>query len=475
MKKIAVFALIFTAYLSYGQKVTISGQNKTYSGRVLKLYTFIDRITFKPTLLDSCTVDSAGNFSFSVSPSTIMQVFVDLTSRRGFFYIVPGHQYHVDIPDYKPLTEDEFLNPYFQPQYIRLPVINTDTNNLNYKIFLFDKYYNITINQLVIRSLINKDSVEYAISLLKRYAPKDSSEFYKNYCKYRFGSIRFATYYKDAWKFGQEYLLHQKPLLYNPAYMSLFNNVFDNCLGPMKVFFPVHNILINLKTGNFQAMVDSFISLDTATNHQTAQLILLKGLHDLFYDQTYLQENIILTIENATKTITDSNLLLITHNILDKITALRPGYAAPDFNLPGHLGIHKSLKNYRGKFIYLNFCHPKSLACQEQLPLLKRYAQGGPDDFTVVTILYGVDKKQFKEFLKKHKDYNWPILRAGNNHQLLKKYKVVAFPTYYLIDPDGKLLTSPAPAPTENFDEIFLSEYKKWHKEHAKQPGIRTP
>ena len=476
MKKfLVIFLVLLTSFTTNAQTI-IKGTEKSYAQKNLKLYTLIDWITFTPTLLDSCLVDSAGNFQFTISNNAINQVFIDLQSRRGFLLALPGKTYTVTLPPYKPLTMEQLLNPYFSPELVLVPITNIDSSDLNWKIRLFDHYYKIIRDQLVIRNVTNPDTVEYAIRLLDKNSSNDTSLFYEQYKKYRYASLRLATYMKDLWVFADEYFLHTTPQLNNPAYMSLFNSVFDNCLSPLKHFFPTINFLQELKNHNFTAVVDSFMTLVTNTNRQAAELIMLRGLYDLYYDYKPAQERIIQTINDALHTLRDSNLRFIARNIYNNITALRIGYPAPEFSLPGKLGIHKSLRSFRGKFVYLNFCHPQSLGCKEQMPLLERYTQLAPRDFVVVSIMYGLDKKQFRQFLHKHKDYHWTFLNGQEYPDLLHRYKVVAFPTYYLIDPDGKILLSPAPTPTENFEQIFMAEYKKWHKQHKQQeqPGVRT-
>ncbi len=468
-----VFWLIIFSLITNAQTV-IKGQNKSYAGKELKLYTLIDWITFTPTLLDSCLVDTAGDFLLKTSASTINQVFVDLQSKRGLLLAVPGKNYIVQLPPYEKLSMQQLLDPYFSPDPIMLPITNIDSTDLNWKIRVFDHFYKIVRDQLVLRNITNPDTVEYAISLLEKHTPQDTSRFYMEYKKYRYASIRLATYMKDLWVFADEYFLHAPPQLNNPAYMSLFNSVFDNCLSPLKHFFPDIHFLQALKYHDFHTLVDSFMTLETNTNQQAAELILLRGLYDLYYDYQPAQQLIIQTMDNAASTLEDIKLRLIASNIYKNITALRVGYPAPAFTLPNKLGINRSLKHFKGKFVYLNFCHYQSLGCKEQLPILQRYMQAAPKDFTIVTILYGLDQKQFRRFLRDHKDYNWIFLNGQDNPSLLHKYKVVAFPTYYLIDPDGKMLLSPAPTPTENFEQLFIPLYKQWHKEHTQNQGIRS-
>ncbi|MBQ1652483.1 MAG: hypothetical protein II060_01745, partial [Bacteroidales bacterium] len=50
----------------------------------------------------------------------------------------------------------------------------------------------------------------------------------------------------------------------------------------------------------------------------------------------------------------------------------------------------------------------------------------------------------------------WTFLFAETNDKVLTDYKVKAFPTYYLIDPYGMLVMSPAPSPAENFEKYLF-------------------
>ena len=474
MKKI----LILTIYIAFstiiqGQTI-IKGQAKSYANKTIKLYTQIDWITFTPKLIDSCLVDSLGNFSFSFHSSQINNVYIDLNTKYGALLTEPQKTYLISLPPYESLSIEQILNPYFSPKNILLPLLNIDSTDINWKIRLFDYYFKILRNQLISRKIQIPDSVEFVIEHLDKKTSYDTSLFFTNYKIYRYASLRLATYMRDLWAFVDEYFLHQAPQFNNPAYMSLFNNVFDNCLSPSQSFFPTTHFLKSINYGNFDSLVNSFMTLSHNFNRKTAQLIILKGLYDLFYEYEPAQTIIIKNIENAYKNLRDSTLSFIAKNILLNITALRPSYPAPNFSFTNKFGIKRSLKNFKGKFIYLNFCHYKSIECQKQMDLLERYSQNAPKDFEIITIIYGLNNEEFKQFLKKHKNYTWTIFNGQENKELLKKYKVKAFPTYYLISPEGNILLNPAPMPTENFEQIFTNLYKKWHQTHLNTKGIQT-
>ena len=64
----------------------------------------------------------------------------------------------------------------------------------------------------------------------------------------------------------------------------------------------------------------------------------------------------------------------------------------------------------------------------------------------------GIDK--MKKFLAKNQ-YEWTFLYHGNSESLKDKYEVRAIPLYYLIDPSGNFMRSPAKRPSENISELF--------------------
>ena len=48
--------------------------------------------------------------------------------------------------------------------------------------------------------------------------------------------------------------------------------------------------------------------------------------------------------------------------------------------------------------------------------------------------------------------YRWKFLHYGNQVNIINEYDIRAYPTYYLIDREGKLVMSPAPTPNDQFE-----------------------
>jgi hypothetical protein len=91
--------------------------------------------------------------------------------------------------------------------------------------------------------------------------------------------------------------------------------------------------------------------------------------------------------------------------------------------------------------------------------MLTSLNQKHKDRLTILTIATDPEEQGFRQFLEKN-NYSWKFLHYNNQPDILKDYDIRAFPTYFLIGPDGKLIFSPALSPGENF-EMQLFEAMK--------------
>jgi len=78
----------------------------------------------------------------------------------------------------------------------------------------------------------------------------------------------------------------------------------------------------------------------------------------------------------------------------------------------------------------------------------------------MVTILYTEDFEKTYEYLKENK-CKWLFLSHENDPDVLKKYDIKAYPTYFFIDKEGKLALSPAQSPTQDIETQILRILKE--------------
>ncbi|MBN2519476.1 MAG: TlpA family protein disulfide reductase, partial [Bacteroidales bacterium] len=243
------------------------------------------------------------------------------------------------------------------------------------------------------------------------------------------------------------------PILYeNPAYMNLFQHLFERYLFNYDITNEQRpEIESSLLNNNFKKLFESFNLIGNTTNSNLKELVLLKEIHDGLYTNYYPRRNLIQILDSIFFYSQIAEHKYIAQNIREKITRLLPGFKPPDFSLRDEDSIYYSLSDFRGKFVYLCFCNIQSLSCIKEFNILDSLQQRYKEYLYVIMI--SVDENfENTIYYKEKKQLDLNFFHYGNNPIILKKYNVKAFPTYYLIDPDGKLILSPAPSPSQDFE-----------------------
>src|ERR671924_1263598 len=109
-----------------------------------------------------------------------------------------------------------------------------------------------------------------------------------------------------------------------------------------------------------------------------------------------------------------------------------PPKAAPDFTLPTTDGKQVSLRDYRGKVVFLNFWATWCIPCREEMPGLEQLHQTyHAQDLAILSIDLKESADQVKAFFQKH-SLSFPAL-LDQNGLVFRDYLVAGMPTTYLI------------------------------------------
>ena len=115
------------------------------------------------------------------------------------------------------------------------------------------------------------------------------------------------------------------------------------------------------------------------------------------------------------------------------------GDGVPDIVLKDTLGNTHLLQELRGKYLLLDFWRDICQPCVMSIPEMGQIAEQMADSVTVVSIsLDPLDT--WKEATVKHgiKWHSWNDLKQENG--IFARFGVKAYPTYFLVSPDGKLI-----------------------------------
>jgi peroxiredoxin len=259
---------------------------------------------------------------------------------------------------------------------------------------------------------------------------------------------------------SDEYFNNHPVLYCNTAYADLFNQVFDKYFlffgrtsQGQKLFNDVN------EAASYQALRETLSANNNFSNDTLTELVILKQIHDEYYGSQFSRAGLLKILDTLVVSTRIAEHRRIAGIIRHKITRLQPGFEPPAFELLDTDGNLVRLSDYKGKYVYLNFCTCQSYACLNEFNMLAQLYQRHKDRIAIITISTDPMEEVLRKFLAKNK-YDWKFLHYDKQPGILKEYDIRAFPTYFLIGPDGKLIHSPAASPAEYFEQRLFEVMK---------------
>lgn len=129
-----------------------------------------------------------------------------------------------------------------------------------------------------------------------------------------------------------------------------------------------------------------------------------------------------------------------------RLTILRqqplPGRQAPAFTIPDTAGVATSLSSFEGRYVLLDFWGHWCGPCVRAMPQLKQLQAHYGKQVALIGIAMeqADDKRHWQQAIRQH-EANWTQLselKAAKG--VIEQYNVTAFPTYILLDKQGKVV-----------------------------------
>ncbi|MHC1702829.1 MAG: TlpA family protein disulfide reductase [Tenuifilaceae bacterium] len=453
-KSILISILLFSQFAVFAQSAVITGISESYAGDEITFYHYSDLVTNTEEELGRCKFDSNGSFRCEIKISETTFLFSHLGIYKIYLFVEPGKTYNLALPEKEDKTETQRLNPFFRETDTHVGITNIDKNDINVLINSYDLAFNEKFDQIINdtykgKSNINIDSL---INTIESRFIENNQSYFSAYRFYRYGLLKQLTYIQKSRSTSDQYFLN-KPVQYaNTAYMELFNLVYDKYF----IFFSrtetgnavFKNISQEKSLNNLKKTLsnDSVLSNDTLM-----EMVILKGLHDGFFDDKFSRSALLTILDSLYFSSKIPEHLVIAQNIRNKVTHLLAGFVPAPFELYDSKGKLVKLDDFKGKYIYLNFCTSSSYTCLQEFTLLQKLYEKHKKLLEIVTICVDNDKQDISNLLQ-NTGYSWTFLHYGNKPEIVKDFDIRAYPTYFLIGPDRKLILSPAPSPRENFE-----------------------
>jgi peroxiredoxin len=148
----------------------------------------------------------------------------------------------------------------------------------------------------------------------------------------------------------------------------------------------------------------------------------------------------------------DEILLLKDGSVLDR-GGNQVGLKAINFVSKTLSGNIIELDKLKGKYVYLDFWGTWCSPCREEIPILKSiYSEYQNENFALIGIAND-NFEALQDFVKKQ-EIEWEQILQSEDKSIIADYGVTGYPTTFLIDPEGKIIS-------KNIRAVELSEKLK--------------
>ena len=459
-----LFLLCFTSIHAFSQQVMLQGNAEQFAAEDIYIRKVSNPITGTSEIVDTITVRSDGSFSETLELAKPGWIFFNSGVFRVRMFLEPGMGYVLKMPPKTKKTESDIRNPFYKPVMAHIQVLceyplNTPQQqqkekDINSRIFRFDTLINATSADLMAAvwnsEKVNADSI---IEVIENEYTSDSSEYFKNYRNLRYGILKINSRDVGLQPIYEKYLNSIEPQTDNPAFMGLFNEMYKEFLFYYSRTPDGKEIkqIVN-RYHNLSMLKDSLVKHPAIPDPVYAELIIIKEVFDIYFKDYFYREALLMLLDSIAEAPEIPIHARYAEEVKTYLTRLKTGNFPPAFELLDQHGESKKLDDFKGKYVYVNFCTPDNYSCLKEFPFLNALYKVHMHHLEIVTIMVTEEIGAMVDFMQKN-NYGWTALFYGNSEQLLADYDVRAFPTSYLLDKEGRIVQSPAVLATEGLEE----------------------
>lgn len=450
MKRYFFLIALFFSLNLFSQNISIKGvvkqptANSQQPTALVRLLTYNDMLTCEQTTVYETRTDDDGNFVIEANIDDIVMAQIAIDLERVDILLKPDSEYEIEII----IPEQKDNASYFERQNPTLKMIEENDDNLYYQYSMS----NMIIDDFVLNNF-NKLYRGRQISLLDSLDVKINkdlcnvkSEFVKNNLQYRKAAIQMMVN-SNVKKTIDNYFNNKDILYSNPAYMNLFQEVFENYLTSRQ-FNP--SVLRDLLYANYDSFLKYLKEKDVflSDNHNLAEIIVAWNLKRMYYEMPDDKGKILNYLNHIYQNTKNQNNKNLVNDILKQIKRLSFNSDAPQFSLKDKQNNIVKLSDLKDDLLLIQFVDQKNYMTDYQFEMLKDLSHQWQDTIKVVTI---ATKECFNDYKQAFEDkgYKWTLLNLEDHILLLEDYQIKTYPDYVIIGRNGKVGMAPAPSPDQ--------------------------
>lgn len=440
-------------YIAQAQNIKIQGIGKNISDKKIRLIEVNDLLSQYEKEIDSFVVKDS-IFDFSITLDAVKILIIRIETYDYSFIAQPGKTYKLRILPFNFNINDSINTLLYR---VNLPIIieNEKDNDLNRKIFDYNSIIGDFIidnnkSLLVLRDRKVIDSLKNMISQFSKY---NNDNYFKDYIEYS-SAILFHSTNQISREEIKKKLFYNKPILYdNIGYMECFDYIYSNYYSLGNKYISTVNLDFWLAKKDYFSLVDS-LGIDTLLRNEVfRELVLLKGLKEAFYSKNYIDYEVIDMLEKFIYETKFAEHKKIANNLIELLKNKSFNGQNPNsFELKSIEGKNISSSELTGKPTLISFVKINEVPSLRELNILNNFADSLKYNYNLLTITCDRNMEttyNFKVNSKIGSKYNWDFAHFDNKWDLLENFNIRVFPTFVLLNEDGKVLQNPMRSPSE--------------------------
>jgi peroxiredoxin len=305
------------------------------------------------------------------------------------------------------------------------------------------------------RSLETADTV---VLRLQSKFPATQNKYFEDFKTYKYAMIKYMALIQDPTPVIKEYFVGKPILYHHPEYSELFDKLFTKYLQYATQQVDGQKTSVMLNSGSYEQLIE-WLTVDVKFDKPLAEAVILKGVKPLFYSKRFNTVGLF----NLLQKITDTSSLAIhkvtANKIFNELARTMYGAMAPELSLLDIKGNMVNWENFEGKYVYLCFTRSDNEKFLPHKELMKGFWETYHENLALVVILED-DEIEKNAALFETDGFEWTVLRGMTRRDIYDSFNVRIMPTYFLIDPQGRMAGSQAPWPDENFEMQFANILK---------------
>ncbi len=457
---VSCFLFLISCFISQAGQSLIQGTAPDYKGKFARLYVYDDYLTYTEKELSETRVGLDGKFELWFTIAETQYAFIRIDNEIMDIYVEKDKKYKLDFPP--PTKNKGATNPLSERNYRKLRMLDADSTSLNLAILKFNKLYDdfLVDNQeaLVRRGMNDKKLLHDRLATFRDNVGEEfsfsSSDYLRAHILYSIAQLEQTTMTSDE-KLFIDYL--EKPLLEkNYEYMRFFHQYFERYLQLFRLTEKGRGLLDAINNFSGLEKVNDVLNADEKLRNKiTREAVLIDGIIQLYNNPDFKKDKMVKVLDALAEQASTPYLKTAAANAKALLTRNQPGTMAPEFEIRSHNNLLTRLKDFEGKYVYLQFTDVSCLQCNSETKTVADLQKKYGDKVQFVTITINNDFEETRDFVKRN-SYNWTFLIAGDNHKALEDYNVKSVPEYFFIGPTGKFVQSPATRPDRGIDRTFF-------------------